>query len=64
MERRMKKAQTSSKAGNKYKRENKENERIMHRMRKEITELKDSNKLLLARVTEFSSQSKPAISRV
>jgi hypothetical protein len=52
MERRMKKAQTSSKAANKYKRENKENERQMHRMRKEITELKDSNKSLFTRVTE------------
>jgi len=60
MERRMKRAQSASKFAKTYKRENKENERVMHRMRKEITELKDQNKLLGNRVTELSSQSRPA----
>jgi predicted nucleic acid-binding Zn-ribbon protein len=60
MERRMKKAQSASKFAKTYKRENKENERTMHRMRKEINDLKDQNKLLNNRVTELNSQSRPA----
>ena len=39
----MKKAQASSKANGKYKREAKDRDRDMHKMRKEIIDLKHSN---------------------
>ena len=43
MERRMKKAQASSKANIKFKKEVKDKERDMHKMRKEIIDLKHRN---------------------
>ena len=46
MERRLKKAQASSKSNLKYKRDNKEKDRETHKQRKDIIELKYQNDLL------------------
>ena len=43
MERRMKKAQATSKANNKFKKESKDKDRDLHKLRKEIIELKHKN---------------------
>ena len=43
MERRMKKAQANSKANGKFKKEVKDKERDLHKLRKEIIELKHKN---------------------
>ena len=50
MEHRMKKAQSSSKNNLKLKRDFKENERQMHKMRKELIELKERDKFTTAKL--------------
>jgi|DEB19_MinimDraft_2_1074335.scaffolds.fasta_scaffold30290_1 hypothetical protein len=52
MEHRMKKAQSSSKNNLKLKRDFKENERQMHKMRKELIELKERDKFTTAKLQE------------
>ena len=51
----MKKAQASAKVGAKHKKEAKESERMMHKMRKELIEMKDANRQLNNRVQELQS---------
>lgn len=53
----MKKAQAQVKAIGKSKKDIKESEREMHKMRKELIELKDMNKLLNAKIQELNEGS-------
>ena len=51
----MRKAQATAKVGAKHKKEAKESERQMHRMRKELIELKDANRQLNNRCQDLQS---------
>ena len=59
MERRMKKAQASSKANGKFKREAKDKERDIHKMRKEIIDLKHQNAGLGTQLKDIKNQQAP-----